>query len=283
MKPGTRESYGVGLAKLRAAYGSVKAEALTRAQVASLHSSLSETPYAANRMLSAVRGMFAWAEDHGHAPEGHPNPASRKVARYREQGRERYLTGDELSRLGDALREAEAAGVDPYAIAAIRLLALTGARLREVLHARWDQVDRERGVLFLADSKTGRKPIYLSAGAQAVLSALPRLAGHPFIIPGKKDGAPRSDLKKPWVAVTRAAGLDGLRIHDLRHSFASIGAGASLGLPVIGRLLGHTTPATTQKYAHLADDPLRRAVETIGATIDGAMSRKAGGAVVKMK
>ena len=283
LKPGTQESYGVGLAKIRAAFGSLKAETLSRAQVAALHTRLSETPYAANRMLSAVRGMFAWAEDHGHVPEGHPNPASKKIARYREQGRERYLTGDELSRLGDALREAEAAGVDLYAIAAIRLLALSGARLREILHSRWDQVDRERGVLFLADSKTGRKPVYLSSGAQAVLSATPRLANNPFIIPGKKDGAPRSDLKKPWAAVTRAAGLDGLRIHDLRHSFASVGAGASLGLPVIGRLLGHTTPSTTARYSHLADDPLRRAVETIGSTIDGAMNRKAGAGVVRLK
>jgi integrase len=283
LKAGTREAYGACLAKVRAAFGPIRAEALSRAQVATLHNSLSATPYAGNRMLSAVRGMFAWAEDHGHVPEGHANPASKKIARYREEGRERYLTGEELARLGDALREAEAVGVDPYAIAALRLLALTGARLREILHAKWSQLDLERGLLFLADSKTGKKPIYLSAGAQSVLAALPRVAGNPFIIPGMKAGAPRSDLKKPWAAVTRAAELDGLRIHDLRHSFASVGAGASLGLPVIGRLLGHATPATTQKYAHLADDPLRRAVETIGATIDGAMNRKAGGTVVKMK
>jgi integrase len=148
--------------------------------------------------------------------------------------------------------------LDPFAVGAIRLLTLTGARLREILGAEWRHVDLERGVIFLPDSKSGRKPIYLSA-AQAVLAAPPRLDGNPFIIVGRENGAPRSDLKGPWAAVTRAAGLDGLRIHDLRHSFASVAAGASLGLPVIGKLLGHSQAATTHRCAHLDADPLRRA------------------------
>ena len=150
------------------------------------------------------------------------------------------------------------------------MLILTGARLREILHAKWEHVDFERGILFLSDSKTGKKPVYLSAAALAILSALPRIEGNPHIIAGMK-GGPRADLKRPWAAVTRAAGLDGLRIHDLRHSFASVGAGASLGLPIIGKLLGHSQAATTHRYAHLDADPLRRAVETIGATIAAAM------------
>src|SRR5580704_1155628 len=115
--------------------------------------------------------------------------------------------------------------LDPYALAAIRLLILTGARLREILDAQWQHVDIERGVIFLADSKTGRKPIYLSAAAQAVLAALPRIAGNPHIIPGEQADSPRADLKRPWAAVTKAAGIEGVRLHDLRHSFASIGAG----------------------------------------------------------
>ena len=126
-------------------------------------------------------------------------------------------------------------------------------------------------MIFLSDSKTGRKPIYLSAAAQAVLADLPRIEDCPHIIAGAKEGAPRSDLKKPWAAVTRASGLEELRLHDLRHSFASFGAGASLGLPIIGKLLGHSQAATTARYAHLGVDPLRRAVDTIGATISAAM------------
>ena len=137
--------------------------------------------------------------------------------------------------------------------------------------------------LFLADSKTGRKPIYLSAAAQVVLASLPRIESNPHIIAGAKDGAPRADLKKPWVAVCRAAGLEGLRLHDLRHSFASFGAGASLGLPIIGKLLGHSQAATTHRYAHLDADPLRRAVDTIGATISAAMDGNKGGEIVPIR
>jgi integrase len=172
--------------------------------------------------------------------------------------------------------------LDPFAVAAIRLLILTGARLREILHARWKHVDFERGVIFLPDSKTGKKPIYLSAASLATLSALPRIEGNPFVIPGEKAGQPRVDLKRPWAAVTKAAGLDGVRIHDLRHSFASVGAGASLGLPIIGKLLGHSQPSTTARYAHLDADPMRRAVEAIGATITAAMDGGANKAAVPM-
>jgi integrase len=273
----------------------LRAEALTRSNVAALHTAMASTPYAANRMAAAVSAMYAWAERAGQLPEGHGNPA-RAVTRYREAGRERFLSTDELARLGDALHEGETLGwpyivdetkptskfmqkdrrvvLDPFAAAAIRLLILTGARLREILHARWSELDLERGVLFLADSKTGRKPIYLGAAAQqAVIAALPRLSGNPYLLPGRIDGKPRSELGAPWKAVTKAAGLEGLRLHDLRHSFASVGAGAAIGLPVLGRLLGHSTPATTQRYAHVGNDPARLAAERIGAIVDGAMKR----------
>ena len=152
------------------------------------------------------------------------------------------------------------------------LLILTGARLREILDAQWSQLDLERGVLFLPDSKTGKKPLYLSAAAQSVLAEIPRIKDNPHIIAGAAEGAPRADLQRPWKAVRKAAELDGVRIHDLRHSFASFGAGASLGLPIIGKLLGHSQAATTHRYAHLDADPLRRAVETIGGTIAAAMN-----------
>ena len=122
----------------------------------------------------------------------------------------------------------------------------------------------------------------MSAAALDVLSALPRTEGNPHIIPGEKEGAPRADLKNPWAAVTQAAGLEGLRLHDLRHSFASVGAGGGLGLPIIGKLLGHATPAMTARYAHLDNDPMRRAVDQIGTTISAAMNRKASAEVVPL-
>jgi integrase len=305
LKPGTAVSHRIALEELRRAHGALKATALTRSHVATLHFHMADRPYAANRAVAVWSKAFAWAAGAGLIPEGQ-NPA-KNIKKYREQGRERFLTSDELARLGDALREGETIGLpyfvdetkptakhaakadhrrvklDRYAVAALRLLILTGARLREVLHAKWEQVDIERGLIFLADSKTGKKPLYLSAAAQKVLADLPRIEGNPHVIAGANDGAPRSDLKKPWAAVSRAAGLEGVRIHDLRHSFASFGAGASLGLPIIGKLLGHSQPATTARYAHLDADPMRRAVDTIGSAISGAMDRGKSADIVPLK
>jgi integrase len=224
------------------------------------------------------------------------NPA-RGIEKYAEEGRERFLSTDELTRLGDAIREAETAGlpyavdgakpkakhapkeenrrtvIGPHAAAAMRLLILTGARLREILHLKWDHVDFERGMLLLPDSKTGKKAIVLNAPALDVLSNLPRVGS--YVIAGQAAGTdkeqPRADLKRPWAAVAKRAGLEGVRIHDLRHTHASVGAGAGLGLPIIGKLLGHSQASTTARYAHLDADPLRRASDRIGSHIAAAM------------
>ena len=159
--------------------------------------------------------------------------------------------------------------IGPHAAAALRLLIFTGARLREILHLRWEHVDFERGLLLLPTSKTGKKTIVLNAPALAILNGLPRTSG--FVIAGTSVDSPRSDLKKPWKAVAARAGLTGVRIHDLRHTHASVGAGAGLGLPIIGKLLGHTQSATTQRYAHLDNDPLKKASEHIGSRLAAAM------------
>jgi integrase len=251
---------------LKPALGKMNANKVTRQDVARLHSSLSEKPVAANRALAVLRALYNWAGRHGDIDEGF-NPA-RNIEKFPEQSRERFLTTEEFARLGDALRDTT---IDPGAVAAIRLLILTGARLREILECRWEYVDFDRATIFLPDSKTGRKPIYLSDAAIEILRNLPRRSE--FILPGGR-GAPHADLKRPWAAVTKAARLDGLRIHDLRHSFASVGAAASLGLPIIGKLLGHAQPSTTARYAHLDADPMHAAVNKIGATIEDAM--KAG-------
>ena len=288
---------------VKPALGSMKLDAVTRPAVARLHSSMSDRPVQANRTLAILSALYSWAGKSGYAAEGY-NPA-RGVEKFPESGRERFLTREELSRLGDALRQAEAAGLpyavdetkagakhaadpskrrtklDPFAVAAIRLLILTGARLREILHAKWEHVDFERGVILLPDSKTGKKTIYLSAAALEILAGLPRVAGNPYVFPAASKASREPTLRSlgpqlPRPPALRASGSTTLGIRS-----PSFGAGASMGLPIIGKLLGHSQPATTARYAHLDADPMRRAVETIGATIAGAMAGGQNGAILR--
>jgi integrase len=159
--------------------------------------------------------------------------------------------------------------LSPHVAAAFRLLLFTGCRLREILGLRWKEVDSERGLLLLADSKTGRKTIVLNAPALRVLAEVPRIGE--FVILGDNPLKPRADLHKPWDLIRYHARLDDVRVHDLRHTHASIGAGAGLGLPIIGKLLGHKHTDTTARYAHLDADPLRRASDRIGSSIAAAL------------
>ena len=168
--------------------------------------------------------------------------------------------------------------IDQYSAAALRLLIFTGARLNEILHLKWEYVDFERGLLLLPDSKTGRKTIVLNAPALAILASLPRCG--PYVMIGADPNSPRHDLNRPWRRIRQRAGLEGVRIHDLRHSFASVGVGGGLGLPIVGKLLGQSNPATTARYAHLDNDPLRRAANKIGAQISAAMKAKPGSAEI---
>jgi len=251
-------------------HGPRKAHDLARSDLARLHLSMRDHPYQANRLLAVVASMYSFAERLGLVADG-CNPAAR-IERFPEARRERFLTTEELARLGEAFRRFENDGRFREGIAALRLLLFTGARLREILHLRWEHVDMERGLLFLPDSKTGKKTIFLNAPALAVLRSLERVGD--CVIPGADPSLPRADLKKPWAAVTEAATLPGLRIHDLRHSFASVGAGAGLGLPIVGKLLGHMQASTTNRYAHLDADPVRRAADTIGEAISAALDEK---------
>lgn len=285
-------------ARILPAIGSKRLADIRKADVAKLHGDMAEAPYQANRALAIISAVWNYASRRGEA-EAAVNPA-KGLERYPEEGRERFLTAAELARLGETLRQGETVGLpyevdeakpgskhapkadkrfvrlDPFAVAAIRLLVLTGARLREILDARWEQLDVERGILFLPDSKTGRKPVYLGAAALELLASLPRVEGNPHLIPGTKPGAARADLNAPWAAVRKAAKLEGVRIHDLRHSFASVGAGGGMGLPVIGKLLGHRQAATTARYAHVDADPLRQAAEAIGAKLSSALDGRSG-------
>jgi integrase len=254
--------------------------------VIDFHRGLAAKPYAANRALALLSKAFNLAELWGWREDG-SNPC-RHIRKYAETKRKRFLSPKELAALGEALARAEADGaltlppsaeraekrvpIAPAAIAAIRLLILTGARKDEIQSLRWDWVDMEGGRLNLPDSKTGEKAVPLGAAALAVLSVIPRVEGNPHVIVGGKPGAALVNLKDPWGAIREVAGLEDVRIHDLRHSFASVGAAGGLSLPIIGAILGHTQASTTQRYAHLSDDPLRAAATTIGDRISAAMA-----------
>ena len=208
-------------------------------------------------------------EEHGFRPEN-TNPC-RRIKKYRANRRERYLTSEEFARLGRILDRVEGGAENVFAVVAIRLLLLTGARLMEILTLRWSYVDLERGLLLLPDSKTSQKSIRLGEAAIAVLQAVPRVKENPYVIVGRKDGAHIVHLQKTWRRIRAAAGLNDGRNHDLRHSFASMAAASGASLPMIGKLLGHTQPQTTARYAHLADDPLHQLNQKVGNLISKAM------------
>ncbi|MBW1714061.1 MAG: integrase arm-type DNA-binding domain-containing protein [Deltaproteobacteria bacterium] len=255
------------------ALGHRKITEISRADVTRLHHSQRETPFQGNRVLALLSKMFSLADLWGlHTG---PNPC-KGIQRFKERKRERFLSGDELARLGHTLAQVEAEGSEsPSVVTAIRLLLLTGARLGEVLTLKWEYIDPELGAIRLPDSKTGAKLVPLSAPAVEVLAQAPRLEGNPFVCPGVKSDSHLVGIQKPWQRIRARAGLDDVRLHDLRHSFASVGAAAGLGLPMLGALLGHTQAATTQRYAaHLANDPLKAASEEIGRRIAEAMTKK---------
>lgn len=302
--------------------GKRAAASVSASDIAPLHQKLRDKKTAANRLLAVIGSMYSWAVSTKQLQRVE-SPVE-GIERFRESARERYLSSEELQRLGDAIREAETVGIpwepdpkkktkhapkaanrllkiDPAVAAALRLYILTGARRGEILGLTWDMVDLERGLLFLPDSKTGQKSIVLNAPARTILASLPRvdryvIPGQPKLMPnGIYESRPRADLKRPWSLVRKRAGLHAddenplsqirVRLHDLRHTHASFGVGASVGLPIVGKLLGHKQARTTERYAHLEDDPVRKASEMIGTRLSYAMGdpRQETGNVIPLK
>ena len=252
------------------ALGKTPLAAVGRAQVAELHQSLHKTPTMANAAVGILSMMYRQAGEWGLIPEGGPNPGG-AIVRFPEGKGERFLTDKEFIRLGRALDEVEARGRSGSAVVALRLLALTGCRKSEILTLRWENVALEEGELRLPDSKTGARVVSLPPQAVALLAALPREEGNPWVIRGRKPGVRLQNIDGVWRSVRARAGLDDVRLHDLRHSFASRALALGEGLPVIAKLLGHAHVQTTARYAHLARDTAHQAAERVATSIEEDM------------
>ena len=243
---------------------------MERVDIAKLMTDMAETPAMANKALTLLSTAFNLAEVWGWRPEG-TNPC-RHVKRYKEESRERYLSESELKRLGEVLRRHEQDGtLLPQAVAAIRLLIFTGCRSAEILKLTWREVDLERKTLELTDSKTGRRSVILNTAALGVLEQLQADQEGPFVIKGRTPDRPLSALQKTWDRIRVDAAIEDVRVHDLRHTHASFGVNNGQNLAVVGKLLGHSKILTTQRYAHLADDPLRQASEQIGSGLAASL------------
>ena len=266
-RPNTAHGYRLALRNhILPALGDRKLQQVSPEDIAALHHQLRDMPYAANNAIWVLSRMFKLAESWEMVPPGR-NPC-RHVSYFREKARERFLTPEEFRRLGAALRTFETEGaMMPSAIAAVRLLMLTGCRCGEVLSLKWDDVDRTTRVLRLRDAKTGPRMVPLTGPVLKVLDGIEREEGVPWVLRGARPGTRLASLSHHWQRIRTETGLGDVRIHDLRHSYASRALALGESLSVIGRLLGHTRVGTTAKYAHLVRDAEKAAAARTGDSI----------------
>ena len=267
----TRDSFGLIVRNhILPELGGLAVSAVERRHVVALHDGLSAMPTQANRTLAVLSAMFRLAETWELVAPGR-NPC-RGVRRYKETPRERFLSRDEYRRLGRVLAEAGKDGSEnPVAVAAIRLLLLTGCRRNEILALQWDDIDRAAGELRLKDTKSGARRVPLTPAVAAVLAGIPRAGDNPWVIPGRRPGSRYVAIHQVWMRLRARAGLDDVRLHDLRHSYASRALALGTGLPMIGRLLGHATVSATARYAHLSRDSEKASAARVGASIGRAI------------
>jgi integrase len=274
LKPRTVFDYEELLRKhILPALGRLPVAQIEREDILSLHAGMERTPRRANYVVSTVRAILNFGIDLGLRPAG-SNPA-RRIKMYREHKRERFLSELEIAKAADGIAQAERTGrIGPHAAAGVRLALFTGARSGEITAARWSHVDWDRRLIRLPDSKTNEpRTIHLSDAALEVLQGLPRVG--PYIIAGAIPGEPYKNLGRAWIKARALAGLQDVRLHDLRHSYASLAAGKGVSLQMIGKLLGHRHPATTARYAHLARDAAASVNDELGAAMTSAIEKGA--------
>jgi len=224
-------------------------------------------PGAATRAVGLLGSIFTFAMKQGLRAD---NPV-RGVRRFQDKRHHRFLSPAEWAKFGLALKEAEDSGASKAGVALLRLLSLTGMRKSEAENLKWAEVDLENGALHLRDSKTGPRPVVIGAPAQLLLTPMRKAATCEWVFPNAEGAGPYGGVVRLWRTVRKSAGLSDVRLHDLRHSFASAGLGAGAGLPIIGALLGHADAATTARYAHLGSDPVRTAADRISTSISENM------------
>jgi len=232
----------------------------------------------ATRTVGLLGGIMSFAVARGLRAD---NPV-RGVKRYADKKGETFLSAAELAKIGAALTALEAEGANPSALAIIRLLAFTGARKSEIAALKWSELDLERGYLRLGDSKTGAKVIPIGAPAREVLAAQSAIGDSPFVFPAGSGEGHFQGVERVWAKVKERAGFPALRLHDLRHSYASMGLARGDALPVIGAILGHADVKTTSRYAHLADDPVRQAADGIAQSVAAALQGRATAEIIPL-
>ncbi|MBK7832776.1 MAG: site-specific integrase [Gemmatimonadetes bacterium] len=250
-------------------FGRLRVRDVTPAHIGAFHDRFRDRPYAGNRLLALLSAFFRWCERRGYRP-ANSNPCH-GTERFKERKRERYLTLDELKRLGSALAKARRDGSTPAAVDALRFLSLSGFRESEALTLRWSAIDFDREAVTLEESKTGRSMRPLGSAAVAVLREIEREEGSDYVFPGQVPGSHLVELRKVWDRVRTDAGLTDVRLHDLRHSVASIAASGGASLPLIGALLGHRDVKSTQRYAHLTDDARKLVADKTAREISDAL------------
>ena len=271
-KPLTVSHYGLMLRKhIVPSLGKLLVSEVDRKHIMAFQYGLRDMPTVANRAVEILVKMFNLADAWEWRPSGR-NPC-RFVRRYKvEKHHERFLTAEELHRLGRALDAAPAERLaSTHAAAAIRLLVLTGCRRNEVLGLRWEDLDFEAGEMRLADSKTGARLVPLPPAAVRVLAGLPRVPGNPWVFPGRKKGDRQHNINDSWAGVRERAGLAGVRLHDLRHSFASRALALGESLTMTGKLFGHRKVQTTARYAHIARESVKTSAARIAESIAANM------------
>lgn len=251
--------------------GPRKIDDVSRSDIVAFHHDLRHRPYMANRAVSILSKMFNLAEDWGMRSDS-TNPA-RRIQKFKEEEKKRYLSDDEQTKLGCVLAEALESGEEtPYAVAAIFLLLLTGCRLGEILTLRWEYIGPHH--LELPDSKTGQRRIPLPAEARDILMSLPKVEGNPFVIVGEVEGQHLINLQKTWLRVRDRAGIPDVRMHDLRHTYASVAVMNGIDPFMLKEILGHKSLQTTLRYSHLADHAVQKAAGTVASRLASALRRE---------